>query len=73
MPDAEVQTYVWFHEILTSLMDSMHAFEAATRIGDAIAASAPPERMSPHDLDQLASQTLEAPRAAQAAGHVFPD
>jgi hypothetical protein len=60
MPDKEVQTYVWFHEILTSLMDALHACESAIRVGDAIAASALPEKLSPHDLDQLASQTLEA-------------
>jgi hypothetical protein len=60
MPDRELQNYVWFHEILTYLMETMHAFESAARIGDAVAASALPDKMSPHDLDQLAGQTLEA-------------
>ena len=41
-------------------MESMHAFETTLQIGAAIAASAPPEKLSQHDLDELASKTMEA-------------
>jgi hypothetical protein len=60
MPDAEMQDYAWFHGILASLMDSMHAFETTVQIGGAIAASAPPEKLSAHELDELADKTMEA-------------
>jgi hypothetical protein len=60
MPYEELQTYAWFHGILTSVMESMHAFETALHIGAAIAASAPPETLNEHDLNELASKTMEA-------------
>jgi hypothetical protein len=60
MPHEELQTYAWFHGILTSIMESMHAFETTLHIGAAIAASAPPEKLSEHDLNELASKTMEA-------------
>ncbi len=60
MPHDELQTYAWFHGILTSLMESLHALETTLQIGAAIAASAPPETLSEHDLNELASKTLEA-------------
>jgi hypothetical protein len=60
MPHEELQTYAWFHGNLTSVMESMHAFETTLHIGGAIAASAPPEKLSAHDLDELADKTLEA-------------
>src|SRR5450631_1675996 len=60
MPYEELQTYAWFHGILTSIMESMHAFETTLHIGAAIAASAPPEKLSEHDLNELASKTMEA-------------
>ena len=60
MPHEELQTYAWFHGILTSVMESMHAFETTLHIGAAIAASAPPEKLNEHDLNELASKTMEA-------------
>lgn len=60
MPYEELQTLAWFHGILASVMESMHAFETTLQIGAAIAASAPPEKLSEHDLDELASKTMEA-------------
>lgn len=60
MPDAEMQNYAWFHGILASSMESMHAFEATAQIAGAIAASSPPEKLSPHELDELADRTMEA-------------
>jgi hypothetical protein len=60
MPYEELQTYAWFHGILTSVMKSMHAFETTLHIGSAIAASAPPETLNEHDLNELASKTMEA-------------
>jgi len=60
MPYEELQTYAWFHGILTSVMESMHAFETTLHIGAAIAASAPPETLNEHDLNELASKTMEA-------------
>jgi hypothetical protein len=60
MPHVETQTYAWFHEILTSIMEAMHALETALDIGGAIAASAAPEKLSEHDLDELAVKTMEA-------------
>lgn len=60
MPHRELQTYAWFHGILASIMESMHAFETTLHIGGAIAASAPPEKLSEHDLNELADKTMEA-------------
>jgi hypothetical protein len=60
MPYEELQTFAWFHGILTSIMESMHAFETTLHIGAAIAASAPPEKLNEHDLNELASKTMEA-------------
>jgi hypothetical protein len=60
MPYEELQTYAWFHGILASVMDSMHAFETTLNIGAAIAASAPPENLNEHDLNELAGKTMEA-------------
>jgi hypothetical protein len=60
MPHEELQNYAWFHGILTSVMESMHAFETTLQIAAAIAASAPPEKLSEHDLNELASKTMEA-------------
>ena len=60
MPYEELQTYAWFHGILTSAMESMHAFETALYIGSAIAASAAPETLNEHDLNELAIKTMEA-------------
>jgi hypothetical protein len=60
MPYEELQTYAWFHGILTSVMESMHAFETTLHIGAAIAASAPPEKLNEHDLNELAGKTMEA-------------
>ena len=60
MPHEELQTYAWFHGILTSIMESMHALETTLHIGGAIAASAPPEKLNEHDLDDLAGKTMEA-------------
>ncbi len=60
MPHEELQTYAWFHGILTSIMESMHALEITLHIGGAIAASAPPEKLNEHDLDELAGKTMEA-------------
>jgi hypothetical protein len=60
MPYEELQTYAWFHGILASLMESMHALENTLNIGAAIAASAPPEKLNEHDLNELAGKTMEA-------------
>lgn len=60
MPHEELQTNAWFHGILTSVMESMHALEVTLQIGAAIAASAPPEKLNERDLDELATKTLEA-------------
>jgi hypothetical protein len=60
MPYEELQTFAWFHGILRSVMESMHAFETTLHIGAAIAASAPPEKLNEHDLNELASKTMEA-------------
>lgn len=60
MPHEELQTYAWFHQILTSLMESMHALESNLYIAGAIAASTAPDQLNAHDLDQLADRTLEA-------------
>jgi hypothetical protein len=60
MPYEELQTHAWFHGILTSVMESMHAFETTLHTGAAIAASAPPEKLDEHDLNELASKTMEA-------------
>ena len=60
MPHEELQTYAWFHGILTSIMESMHALETTLHFAAAIAASAPPEKLSEHDLNELASKTMEA-------------
>ena len=60
MPHEELQTYAWFHGILASIMESMHAFETTLHIAAAIAASAPPEKLSEYDLKELASKTMEA-------------
>jgi len=60
MPYEELQTLAWFHGILTSVMESMHAFETTVHIGAAIAASAPADKLNEHDLDELAGKTMEA-------------
>jgi len=60
MPHEELQTYAWFHGILTSIMESMHTLETTLHIAAAIAASAPPEKLSEHDLNELASKSMEA-------------
>src|SRR6476660_692079 len=40
MPNDELQTYAWFHQLLSSLMDAMHAAEPALKIGGAVAGRA---------------------------------
>jgi hypothetical protein len=60
MPYDELQTYAWFHGILASVMDSMHAFEITLDMGAAIAASAAPGKLNDHDLNELAGKTMEA-------------
>jgi hypothetical protein len=60
MPNDELQTYAWFHLILTSLMDAMHATEPALKIGEAIASRAPLDKLTERDLEELASKTSEA-------------
>jgi hypothetical protein len=60
MPNDELQTYAWFHGILASVMDAMHAVEPVMKIGGAIAGRAPLEKLSARDLEELTSQTSEA-------------
>lgn len=60
MPGDELQTFAWFHGILASLMEAMHAFETTLQIGGALAANAVPEQTGAHDLDELATRTMEA-------------
>jgi hypothetical protein len=40
-------------------MESLHAFETTVHIGGAIAASASLEGLNEHDLNELASKTME--------------
>jgi hypothetical protein len=60
MPHEELQGHAWFHGILTSVMESMHALETTLDIGGAIAASAAPGDLGGRDLDELAAKTMEA-------------
>jgi hypothetical protein len=60
MPNDEIQTYAWFHEILTYLMDAMHAVEPVMKIGGSLAGRAPLDKLTARDLDELASKTSEA-------------
>jgi hypothetical protein len=60
MPIDELQTYAWFHGILTSTMDAMHTVEPVLKIGEAIAGRAPLDRLTARDLEELASKTSEA-------------
>src|SRR5215813_12977437 len=60
MPNDELQTYAWFHGVLTSLMESIHAVEPLIKIGGAVAGRALMEKLAPYDLDELASKTSEA-------------
>lgn len=60
MPSDELQNYAWFHGILASIMDAMHAVEPALNICEAIAGRAALDRLTPRDLDDLASKTSEA-------------
>lgn len=60
MPHEELMNYAWFHQLLGFVMDALHGFEPTMKIAGAIAASAAPEKMSAHDLDELASRTMEA-------------
>jgi hypothetical protein len=60
MPTDELQNYAWFHGILTSIMDAMHAVEPVIKIGGAIASRAPLDKLTARDLDELASKTSEA-------------
>jgi hypothetical protein len=60
MPYDELQRYAWFYGILASLMNSMHSLENTLQIASSIAASAPPEKLAAHDLDELASKTMES-------------
>jgi hypothetical protein len=60
MPHEELQSYAWFHGILTSLMESMHAFETTLQIAGATAASAALDKLGARNLDELESRTMEA-------------
>jgi hypothetical protein len=60
MPNDELQTYAWFHEILTSLMDTIHATEPVIKIGEAIAGRASLDKLTARDLEELQSKTSEA-------------
>jgi hypothetical protein len=60
MRNDELQNYAWFHNILASLMDAMHTVEPTMKIGGAIAARAPLEKLTARDLEELASKTSEA-------------
>jgi hypothetical protein len=60
MPHEEVMNYAWFNQLLGYVMDALHGFEPTLRIAGAIAASAAPEMISAHDLDELAIRTMEA-------------
>ncbi|HZE13045.1 MAG TPA: hypothetical protein VE086_04745 [Chthoniobacterales bacterium] len=60
MPNDELQTFAWFHGILTSIMDAMHTVEPVIKIGGAIAGRAPLDKLTERDLDELASKTSEA-------------
>ncbi len=60
MPHGELMNYAWFHQLLGYVMDAMHGLEPTIKIAEAIAASAPPEKISQRDLDELAGRTMEA-------------
>jgi hypothetical protein len=60
MPNAELQTFAWFHGVLASIMDALHAVEPELMIGGAIAGRAPLDKLTPRDLDELACKTSEA-------------
>jgi|GEM_PF-2618663 len=60
MPNDELQDYTWFHEILSCTMEAMHAFEPVMTTSAAIGGRAPLEKLTDHDLDDLASKTSEA-------------
>lgn len=60
MPHDELMNYAWFHQLLGYVMDALHGFEPTMKIAGAIAASAAPEKISAHDLDELAARTMEA-------------
>jgi hypothetical protein len=60
MPNDELQSYAWFHGVLTSIMDAMHTLESAIKIGEALAGRAPLDKLTARDLEELASKTSEA-------------
>ena len=60
MPNEELQTYTWFHEILTYTMEAMHAFEPVMTTSEAIATRGALEKLTERDLEELASKTSEA-------------
>ena len=60
MPNDELQTYAWFHGILTSIMEAMHTVEPELKIGGAISRRAPLDKLTARDLDELTTKTSEA-------------
>jgi hypothetical protein len=60
MPHKELMDYAWFHQLLGWVMDAKHGFEPTMKIAGAIAVSAAPDKITAHDLDELASKTMEA-------------
>jgi hypothetical protein len=60
MPYDELVNYAWFHQLLGYVMDAMHGFEPSMKIAEAMAANAGSDKVSAHDLDELASKTMEA-------------
>jgi hypothetical protein len=60
MPHEELMNYAWFNQLLGYVMDALHGFEPTMKIAEAIAASAAPDKISAHDLDELADRTMEA-------------
>lgn len=60
MSTDELQTYAWFHAILASVMDAMHATEPVIKISGAIAGRSTLDKLTARDLDELTSKTSEA-------------
>jgi hypothetical protein len=60
MPHEELGSHAWFYHLLGTVMEALHALEPTMKIAGAIAASAQPEKITAHDLDELANRTMEA-------------
>jgi hypothetical protein len=60
MPQKELTTEAWFYRLLLDLMNAETTFIPTMKIAGAMAASASSEPLDIHQLDELASKTIEA-------------